>query len=90
MGRVSGRVCIVTGAAQGIGRAIGEALLDEGADVCFADINGDQVAAHVARENAERGRCRRWRDGCGSRCVEARPGARHDRPRRRCTSAASM
>ena len=43
MGRVSGRSCIVTGAAQGIGRAIGEALLDEGADVCFADINADKV-----------------------------------------------
>ncbi|MFT7311506.1 MAG: hypothetical protein ACI853_002005, partial [Paracoccaceae bacterium] len=33
MGRVTGRSCIVTGAAQGIGRAIGEALLHEGADV---------------------------------------------------------
>ncbi len=53
MGRVSGRSCIVTGAAQGIGRAIGEALLDEGADVCFADINGDKVA-QVAQGNAER------------------------------------
>ena len=44
MGRVSGRSCIVTGAAQGIGRAIAEALLEEGASVCFADINGDKVA----------------------------------------------
>ena len=43
MGRVSGRSCIVTGAAQGIGRAIAEALLEEGASVCFADINGDRV-----------------------------------------------
>lgn len=53
MARVSGRSCIVTGAAQGIGRAIGEALLDEGADVCFADINGEKVA-QVAEANAER------------------------------------
>ena len=53
MGRVSGRSCIVTGAAQGIGRAIGEALLDEGADVCFADINGEKVA-QVAMANRER------------------------------------
>ena len=53
MGRVSGRSCIVTGAARGIGRAIGEALLDEGADVCFADINGD-VAAEVAEKNIQR------------------------------------
>lgn len=55
MGRVSGRSCIVTGAAQGIGRAIAEALLDEGADVCFADINGDKVAK-VAQMNADRAR----------------------------------
>jgi meso-butanediol dehydrogenase/(S,S)-butanediol dehydrogenase/diacetyl reductase len=43
MGRLSGRSCIVTGAARGIGRAIGEALLREGADVCFADIDGDKA-----------------------------------------------
>ncbi len=55
MGRVSGRSCIVTGAARGIGRAIGEALLDEGADVCFADIDADGVA-RVASENAARAR----------------------------------
>lgn len=55
MGRVTGRSCIVTGAARGIGRAIGEALVDEGADVCFADINGDQVA-EVADANAARAR----------------------------------
>ncbi|WP_299971354.1 SDR family oxidoreductase [uncultured Roseobacter sp.] len=53
MGRVSDRVCIVTGAAQGIGRAIGEALLDEGAKVCFADINADKVA-EVADANRSR------------------------------------
>ena len=53
MARVAGRSCIVTGAAQGIGRAIGEALLDEGADVCFADINGGKVA-EVAADNAGR------------------------------------
>lgn len=53
MGRVSGRACIVTGAAQGIGRAIGEALLDEGADVCFADLNAEKVA-EVAAANERR------------------------------------
>lgn len=53
MALVSGRSCIVTGAAQGIGRAIGEALLDAGADVCFADINGEKVA-QVAETNLKR------------------------------------
>jgi len=53
MGRVADRVCIVTGAAQGIGRAIGEALLDDGAKVCFADINGERIA-EVVEENRGR------------------------------------
>ncbi len=53
MGIMSGRSCIVTGAAQGIGRAIGEALLDEGADVCFADLQGEK-AAEVAAANERR------------------------------------
>jgi meso-butanediol dehydrogenase/(S,S)-butanediol dehydrogenase/diacetyl reductase len=55
MGRVSGRSCIVTGAAQGIGRAVAEALLEEGADVCFADINADKVS-QIAEENGARAR----------------------------------
>jgi meso-butanediol dehydrogenase/(S,S)-butanediol dehydrogenase/diacetyl reductase len=53
MGSMTGRSCIVTGAAQGIGRAIGEALLDEGADVCFADLNGEK-ADEVAASNEQR------------------------------------
>ena len=53
MGSMTGRSCIVTGGAQGIGRAIGEALLDEGGDVCFADMNGDGAAA-AAAENESR------------------------------------
>ncbi len=52
MGRLTGRSCIVTGAAQGIGRAIGEALLAEGADVCFADLNSEKAKA-TAGANAE-------------------------------------
>ncbi|MEP3275053.1 MAG: SDR family oxidoreductase [Stappiaceae bacterium] len=52
-GRLAGRSCVVTGAAQGIGRAIGEALLDEGADVCFADINGE-MASDVCKANQDR------------------------------------
>jgi pyridoxal 4-dehydrogenase len=48
MNRFDGRVAIVTGAAQGIGRAIAERLAQEGAVVAVADING-AGADHVAR-----------------------------------------
>lgn len=54
-GRLSGRSCIVTGAARGIGRAIGEALLAQSGDVCFADIDG-AGAEKVALENQDRAR----------------------------------
>jgi pyridoxal 4-dehydrogenase len=39
--RLEGRVAIVTGAAQGIGRAIADKLHAEGASVAIADINGE-------------------------------------------------
>jgi len=58
MGRVSGRSCIITGAAQGIGRAIAEALLDEGASVCFADINGIKVAEVASLNRSTHGESR--------------------------------
>ena len=45
------------GAARGIGRAIAEALLDEGARVCLADMNADQAAEAAAASRA-RPRCR--------------------------------
>lgn len=52
---VEGRVCIVTGAARGIGRAIGEALLDEGARVCFADRDAAGARAVAEANRARRG-----------------------------------
>jgi meso-butanediol dehydrogenase/(S,S)-butanediol dehydrogenase/diacetyl reductase len=51
-GRLAGRACIVTGAARGIGRAIGDALLAEGARVCFADLDGAGAAAAAEAANA--------------------------------------
>ena len=42
--RLKDRVAIVTGAAQGIGKAIGTAFVEEGARLVIGDINGDLAA----------------------------------------------
>ena len=48
-GRFTGRSALVTGAAQGIGRAIAERLTREGASVLLFDIDGD-LAEQTAAE----------------------------------------
>ena len=48
MKRYEGRVVIVSGAAQGIGKAIAERIGQEGATVVVADINGDGATAAAA------------------------------------------
>ncbi len=45
MGKLDGRVAIVTGAAQGIGKAIADKLAEEGATVVVADKNGEGATA---------------------------------------------
>src|SRR5215213_1834784 len=46
--RLNGRVAIVTGAANGLGRAMAQALARAGASVAFADIDGGALEAAVA------------------------------------------
>ena len=52
MGRMEGKNVIVTGAGRGIGMAIADALLKEGANLCYGDLNPD--VADVARGAADR------------------------------------
>ncbi len=47
-GRLSGKIALVTGGAQGFGRGIARALINEGAFVCIADLNGP-LAAQTAK-----------------------------------------
>lgn len=43
MGRMQGKVAVVTGAASGIGRAVARQLIAEGAVVLGADVNADKL-----------------------------------------------
>jgi NAD(P)-dependent dehydrogenase (short-subunit alcohol dehydrogenase family) len=45
MGQLDGKVAIVTGAAQGIGRALADGLAREGARIVVADLRGAEDAA---------------------------------------------
>jgi meso-butanediol dehydrogenase/(S,S)-butanediol dehydrogenase/diacetyl reductase len=52
VGKLSGRVCLVTGAARGMGRAIADDLLREGGNVVYADM--DASIGDVAKKASER------------------------------------
>lgn len=58
MGRVSGRVAIVTGSGQGIGRAVGRVLAGEGAAVLLASRTASRVEQVAADIVAAGGRAR--------------------------------
>ena len=48
MADFAGKTVLVTGGAGGLGRAIGEAFLERGAEVVLADIDGERLAATCA------------------------------------------
>ena len=43
-GRLAGKIAVVTAAGQGIGRAIAEAFLEEGATVWATDVDAGKLA----------------------------------------------
>ena len=55
--RFEGKNVVVTGGAQGMGRAIGAAFVKEGAQVLLADLNADGVAATAKELGTLQARC---------------------------------
>ena len=51
---LEGKVAVVTGAGSGIGRALASRLVEEGASLCIADVNGDALE-ETARALTSRG-----------------------------------
>jgi dihydroanticapsin dehydrogenase len=71
-GRISGKVCVVTGAGSGIGRATALRFAAEGAHVLCADVNADSVVATAAEIAAAGGSAKaRQVDVADSRAVDA-------------------
>jgi len=48
MGRLEGKVCVITGAGGGMGREAALLFSDEGAQVCVADVDGDAAEKTAA------------------------------------------
>jgi len=55
-----GETAVVTGAGNGIGRAIAQALVREGVDTVFAEVNADTVQSTVGEAANEKGRAIAW------------------------------
>jgi len=60
MGRVQGKVAVVTGAASGIGRATAMLLAKEGASVAVADVSIEQGRGVVSEIEKQGGKARFW------------------------------
>ena len=61
MGRLDGRVAIVTGAAQGIGAAYAKGLAEEGAKLAIADLESGETVVNIIKQAGGVGRTGTWK-----------------------------
>jgi 3-oxoacyl-(acyl-carrier-protein) reductase len=67
MKELAGKVCFITGGSRGIGRAIGLAMADAGADVAFTYVRNPQLAEQVCQDIRNRGvRARAYQNDASS------------------------
>ena len=81
MGKLDDRVAIVTGAAQGIGKAIADKLADEGATVVVADITARSPPRHPTAAGHAGGRLEARRTSSGWSTTPSRALRQARRPR---------
>ncbi len=65
MAGVTGRVALITGASQGIGRACALALAEAGANVALAARNEEKLASVVKEAEAKGVQAAAFPHGCG-------------------------
>src|SRR5688572_32775627 len=82
--RLSGRVAVVTGGAQGIGFGIAARLAEEGAEVVLADIKLDRAKASAERLNEGGGKAAALRVDIGDDASVAELAMSVDASHRRC------
>ena len=83
MGRLDGKVCVITGAGGGMGREAAILFSEEGASVCAADVNfaaAEETVARGRRRLRAAGRRRRRGERQGDDGRDGRALRRHRRP----------
>ena len=57
---LSGKITVITGGARGIGYAVAERLLEEGAKVAFCALRQESVDAAGQAAAGQKGKCWGW------------------------------
>ena len=76
---IVGKTAIVTGAANGVGLAIGRHFVSQGANVVFADMDEDRLIAEMGDEAAKEETVRIFAGDLRKKTDDCQPAVGHDR-----------